>query len=192
MKAMLKLYILSFVSITFISCAKMAEIPKSEVSVKVSSSFLQGKDKVETDYLLEEKDCRIHWSTIAEGKSETLKVHLLNRSACSFAFEGTQEFHEKVLSRVFKVYSAARVNVLSTGSLRSLQPNGSWSAIVGKQKNSSAKSPEQQFIDHVNQLQPHAPFRDMLKKYNLNIELDSVEKLKSSRDDASILWWLTK
>jgi len=202
-----------FIPFLLLSCTPKTEKPTSEVSVKIESQALQGSDKVESWYELTEEGCRIAWQTFAsKTKDQVLEVQLRNRSECKLPFSKAATLHEKVLSIALKDYSPSTINSVSTGGLKTLQPDGSWNLIVANAAEQSAdyqdyrknypnhaskKSANGILVDLIQQTKPHAPFLEMLAKLNLHFELGSVEKVFQTKnkqgvtliDDAGSFWW---
>jgi len=201
-----------FIPFLLLSCTPKAEKPASEVSVKIESQVLQGSDKVETRYELTAEDCHITWQTFATKKEKALEVQLRNHSECKLPFSKAAPLHEIVLARTLKDYAPSTITSMSTGGLKTLQPDGSWNLIVAKAAEQSAdyqdfrknypnhaskKSSNGILVELIQQTQPHAPFLEMLAKLNLHFELENVEKVFQTKneqgvtliDDAGSFWW---
>lgn len=189
---------------------KKAEGP--EVTVHVETPALGDTSRVFSTYEVQHNECRIRWQTISTKEETGLNVHLQNRTICYLSFKEASPFHEAILQRIIKDYPVATIKSLSTGGLRTMEPEGLWNDIVGKAasvspewmdyrknypKHASRLSSNDIFVKLLKSTDAHAPFREMLKKVGLNMEVEGVEKVFNDKDekgktiinDAGIIWW---
>lgn len=198
-----------------LGCTPKTELEKpaeKEVLVKPSPYNSIGSDRLETNYEVEEENCKIAWQIISLSKDKKIEAHLIHRTVCDRNFDAIIFLHNRVLSRLLKDYPAAVIKSLATGGLKSIQQDGSWNDIVANaasvskdyldyRKNypnhKSKKSINDIFVDLVLQTQPHAPFKKMLASHGLKFELAGVEKVFNSKmssgetliDDAGMFSW---
>ena len=120
--------------------------------------------------------------------------------------------HSEIIERILKDHPASTIKSLSTGGLKSLNPDGSWNLIIAKAaqeskefqeyrrhypNHKSKKSDNDIMVDLLLQTQAHGEFKNMLGKHNLKFEIHSVEKVFYTEteqgdrviDDAGMFWW---
>lgn len=205
------------------SCLAPAENQSPSPSPEVikedyNSQITPGRwfDLHRTYSLKKNSDCVIRWDIHRTLEKTQRNILLRNRTdspQCKLSFEELKADHIKVLVELLKDFKVETIQSLGTPSLKSIQHNGSWGNAIANaaahsslwqdyRKNypnhKSKLSPNAIFIGLLNELQPHEPFRQMLKEVGIVAEIKDVEKVftridletkKSVIYDAGSLSW---
>ncbi|MES2526679.1 MAG: hypothetical protein V4598_06310 [Bdellovibrionota bacterium] len=159
------------------------------------------------EYSIKEGTCEVRWAS-----SETSLQYRGSSPECQKSFDAVEPLHELILLQILKDVSPSKIRSLHTGGLITIQPDGSWTKSL---KEISAQDSEWlHFREHgpqegyrssnaimkriLGENQVYDPFTALLRRHDIHMKLESVEKVFTEKDpsskksviqDAGMIWW---
>ena len=188
-------------------CTKKSSAPQSNEETKATpqfqvkikpkgNSFNPGKatQVLDLEYSVTTNQCTLVWEVhkLKDKAEYMLRTRQPGSSSCELSFEQQAPIHRAILKKVFTQWKPSQFNSMMTSGLRSLQPDGEWSAQVALRSHQSSdwqdyrknypnhksgKSTNSLLVELANDPPVYKGLIDLFAEFGIKVQLSEVEKV---------------